>query len=142
MGDLKNLNSPDKKNQVVHSQIERNKYASNYEKYRTRYFFLPYRIVVPRRYRRKFSEIEVKLKERTINDIWDMVCEMAKVTGRTPHSARHGRGKHLFRELGPTATDRMLGHKNISTAMQYARFTSKEIQEKIDNRYENKDKKG
>ncbi len=36
-----------------------------------------------------------RLSTRSINEIWNEVCKVAGVNGRTPHCARHGMGKYL-----------------------------------------------
>ena len=72
---------------------------------------------------------------KMINNIWQQVCEMAGVKGKTPHSARHAMGKHIIEKTGNiAAVQRQLGHKNAVYSMQYARITAKELKEVIEDR--------
>jgi integrase len=76
-----------------------------------------------------------RLSVRTVNVIWDEVCEAAGVEGRTPHSARHAMGKHIIEKTGNiAAVQRQLGHKNAVYSMQYARITKQELLDVIDDR--------
>lgn len=72
---------------------------------------------------------------RSINNVWDRVCEVAGVTGKTPHSARHAMGKHVMEKTGNiAAVQRQLGHRNAAYSMQYARVTGDEMREVLDKR--------
>ncbi|MCP9495208.1 MAG: site-specific integrase [Pyrinomonadaceae bacterium MAG19_C2-C3] len=76
-----------------------------------------------------------RLSPRTINVVWNEISRTAGVEGRTPHSARHAMGKHIIERTGNiAAVQRQLGHKNAVYSMQYARITSDEIRDVIDNR--------
>lgn len=67
--------------------------------------------------------------EKTVNCVWDEVCELAGVTGKTPHSARHAMGKHLIDKTGNiAAVQRQLGHKNVKYSAMYARITGSELE--------------
>jgi integrase len=71
----------------------------------------------------------------TINNIWNQVCEAAGVKGKTPHSARHGMGRHLIEKTGNVeAVQRQLGHKNAAYSLQYSRITQEELNEVLDDR--------
>jgi integrase len=75
------------------------------------------------------------LSVRTVNEVWDEVCKLAGVEGRTPHSARHAMGKHIIERTGNVAAvQRQLGHKNATYSMQYARITGEELRGVIDDR--------
>jgi len=68
------------------------------------------------------------LSERTINNVWDRVCEVAGVVGKTPHSARHAMGRHIMEKTGNVAAvQRQLGHRNPGYSMQYMRVTNDEL---------------
>jgi len=41
-----------------------------------------------------------RLNPKVINTVWNQVCRLADDEGRTPHSARHGVGKHLIEKTG------------------------------------------
>jgi integrase len=72
---------------------------------------------------------------RTVNEVWDEVCKLAVVEGRTPHSARHAMGKHIIERTGNVAAvQRQLGHRNAAYSMQYARITQEELRGVIDDR--------
>jgi integrase len=76
-----------------------------------------------------------RLSVRTVNEVWDEVCKLAGVEGRTPHSARHAMGKHIIERTGNiAAVQRQLGHKNATYSMQYARITGEELRGVIDDR--------
>jgi integrase len=76
-----------------------------------------------------------RLTPSLINRLWNEVCTLARVKGRTPHSARHAMGVHLVKKTGnPRTAQRQLGHKNPSTTMQYMQFTSQEMQDALDDR--------
>jgi integrase len=76
------------------------------------------------------------LSERTINNLWNQVREAAMVDAdKTPHSARHGMGKHIMEKTGNvSAIQRQLGHKNPAYSMQYARISSQELHDVLDDR--------
>jgi integrase len=68
------------------------------------------------------------LSVRAINQIWNDVCRLAGVEGKTPHSARHAMGKHIMEKTGNVAAvQRQLGHRNAAYSMQYARITAEEL---------------
>ena len=70
-----------------------------------------------------------------INEIWNEVCQIAGVEGKTPHSARHAMGKHIMEKTGNVAAvQRQLGHKNATYSMQYARITAEELRDIINDR--------
>ena len=76
-----------------------------------------------------------RLSPSLINRLWNELCVLARVKGRTPHSARHAMGVHLVKKTGnPRTAQRQLGHKNPSTTMQYLQFSRKEMQEALDDR--------
>jgi len=76
-----------------------------------------------------------RLSAQMINSIWKDVCEVAGVTGKTPHSARHAMGRHIIEKTGNVAAvQRQLGHKNAAYSMQYARITREELQAVLDDR--------
>jgi integrase len=76
-----------------------------------------------------------RLSPTLINRIWNEIAVLARVKGRTPHSARHAMGVHLVKKTGnPRTAQRQLGHKNPSTTMQYMQFTRKEMQDALDER--------
>jgi len=75
------------------------------------------------------------LSVRAINLIWDEVCRLAGVEGKTPHSARHAMGRHIMERTGNVAAvQRQLGHRNATYSMQYARITADELRDVLDNR--------
>lgn len=41
-----------------------------------------------------------KFTPDAVNHIWNQVCTVASVSGKTPHSARHGMGKHIMEKTG------------------------------------------
>ena len=60
---------------------------------------------------------------------------MAKIKGKTPHSARHAMGKDIIDKTGNVAAvQRQLGHKNAVYSMQYARISDKELEDVLDER--------
>jgi integrase len=70
-----------------------------------------------------------------VNTIWNAVCRMAQVQGRTPHSARHAMGKHIMdKTRNIVAVQRQLGHRQAAYAMQYARVTAGELAQVLDDR--------
>ena len=76
-----------------------------------------------------------RLSPNAVNDIWRLVCKRAEVHGKTPHSARHGMGRHLIEKTGNIeAVQRQLGHKNAAYSLQYSRITKEELNEVLNNR--------
>jgi len=76
-----------------------------------------------------------RLSPVVINTIWNEVCRMAGVKGKTPHSARHAMGRHVMEKTGNVAAvQRQLGHKNAAYSLQYARITDEELQAVLDDR--------
>ena len=76
-----------------------------------------------------------RLSAWMINQIWNKACEMAGVSDKTPHSARHAMGRHIIEKTGNVAAvQRQLGHKNAAYSMQYARITSDELNMVLDER--------
>ncbi len=70
-----------------------------------------------------------------INQIWKKACEMAGVSDKTPHSARHAMGRHIIEKTGNVAgVQRQLGHKNAAYSLQYARITRDELNTVLDDR--------
>ncbi len=64
--------------------------------------------------------------------IWDELCRLAGIRGRSPHSARHGMGNKLQKKTGNiAAVQRQLGHKNATYSMQYSRPSFDEMEEAI-----------
>ncbi len=76
-----------------------------------------------------------RLAALAVNDIWNTVCRVAGVHGRTPHSARHAMGKYLVEKTGNiAAVQKQLGHKQAVYSMQYARITAEELGRVLDGR--------
>jgi len=76
-----------------------------------------------------------RLNPVNINAIWNETCALARVKGRTPHSARHAMGRHIMEKTGNVAAvQRQLGHKNAAYSLQYARITEQELNQVIDER--------
>jgi integrase len=76
-----------------------------------------------------------RLAVLAVNDIWKTVCHTADVQGKTPHSARHAMGKHIIAKTGNiAAVQRQLGHRHAAYAMQYARVTTEELGNVLDER--------
>jgi integrase len=70
-----------------------------------------------------------------VNTIWNAVCRVAQVEGRTPHSARHAMGKHIMdKTKNIAAVQRQLGHRQAAYAMQYARVTTAELGQVLEDR--------
>jgi site-specific recombinase XerD len=70
-----------------------------------------------------------------INAIWNDVCQLAHVKGKTPHSARHAMGRHIMEKTGNVAAvQRQLGHKNAAYSLQYSRITEDELNDVVDDR--------
>jgi integrase len=69
------------------------------------------------------------------NAVWNAVCRVAQVQGRTPHSARHAMGKHIIAKTGNiAAVQKQLGHRQPAYSMQYARITAEELGQVLDER--------
>jgi integrase len=76
-----------------------------------------------------------RLAVLTVNAVWNSVCRLAGVQGRTPHSARHAMGKHIMAKTGNiAAVQKQLGHRQAAYAMQYARVTADELGRVLDER--------
>jgi len=76
-----------------------------------------------------------RLSPKVINTVWNEVCELAQVKGRTPHDARHAMGKHLIEKTGNiAAVQRQLGHTNAAYSIQYARITDEELGNALEDR--------
>jgi len=76
-----------------------------------------------------------RLTAIVINQIWDDVCKVADVKGKTPHSARHAMGRYIIEKTGNVAAvQRQLGHKNAAYSLQYARITDEELNVVLDGR--------
>ena len=76
-----------------------------------------------------------RLSPVVINTIWNEVCKLAQVKGKTPHSARHAMGRHVMEKTGNVAAvQRQLGHKNAAYSLQYARITDEELLAVMDDR--------
>lgn len=75
------------------------------------------------------------LNPNAINEIWDHICEKARVINRTPHSARHAMGRHIIAKTGNiAAVQRQLGHKNAAYSIQYSRVTKEEMDSVLNDR--------
>jgi len=69
-----------------------------------------------------------RLTVKVINDVWNDVCKVAGIEGKTPHSARHAMGRYIIEKTGNVAAvQRQLGHKNAAYSMQYSRITDEEL---------------
>ena len=78
-----------------------------------------------------------RLAPTVINTIWNEVCKLANLKGKTPHSARHAMGRHLMKKTGnAAAVQRQLGHSHVAFSLQYARITDEELQRLLDERSE------
>ena len=76
-----------------------------------------------------------RLNPRVINTVFNAVCSLAGVEGRTPHDARHAMGRHLIEKTtNIAAVQRQLGHTNAAYSIQYARVTDQELAEALDDR--------
>lgn len=77
-----------------------------------------------------------RLSTRIINYIWNDVCHIAGVQGRTPHSARHAMGRWIMSKTNGNvaAVQRQLGHRNASYSMLYSRITKEELNTVLDDR--------
>jgi integrase len=70
-----------------------------------------------------------------VSTVWNAVCRVAQVQGRTPHSARHAMGKHIIAKTGNiAAVQQQLGHRQAAYAMQYARTTTEALGRILDER--------
>ena len=75
------------------------------------YLFLPYISA---------KSVPGKLTISLINKIWNNVCKIAGIEGKTPHSARHAMGKYIMETTGnPKAVQAQLGHSSMSYSYQY-----------------------
>ena len=76
-----------------------------------------------------------RLTPLVVNQVWNEVCTLAQVSGKTPHSARHAMGKHIIEKTGNiAAVQRQLGHRNVAYSVQYARVSNKELRDVLNNR--------
>jgi integrase/recombinase XerC len=76
-----------------------------------------------------------RLTVGVVNTVWNAVCRVAQVQGRTPHSARHAVGKHIIAKTGNiAAVQQQLGHRQAAYAMQYARATTEALAQVLDDR--------
>lgn len=76
-----------------------------------------------------------RLSLRAVNRLWNEVCRVAGVTGKTPHSARHAMGRHIVEKTGNVAAvQRQLGHRNARYSMQYMRITAEELRAVLNDR--------
>jgi integrase len=76
-----------------------------------------------------------RLTVGVVNTVWNAVCRVAQVQGRTPHSARHAMGKHIMAKTGNVAAiQRQLDHRQAAYAMQYARVTAAELDQLLEDR--------
>src|SRR5262249_12407776 len=76
-----------------------------------------------------------RLTVGVVNTVWNAVCRVAQVQGRTPHSARHAMGKHIIAKTGNiAAVQQQLGHRQAAYAMQYARTTTEALAQVLDDR--------
>jgi integrase len=76
-----------------------------------------------------------RLAPLAVNEIWNAVCRLAQVSGKTPHSARHAMGKHIIEKTGNiAAVQKQLGHRQPAYSMQYARITAEELSRVLDER--------
>ena len=76
-----------------------------------------------------------RLTVKVVNDVWNDVCKVAGIEGRTPHSARHAMGRYIIEKTGNVAAvQRQLGHKNAAYSMQYSRITDEELNGILDGR--------
>ena len=76
-----------------------------------------------------------RLTVKVVNDVWNDVCKVAGIEGRTPHSARHAMGRYIIEKTGNVAAvQRQLGHKNAAYSMQYSRITDEELNVILDDR--------
>ncbi len=70
-----------------------------------------------------------------VNQVWNHVCAIAQVSGRTPHAARHAMGRHIIDKTGNiAAVQRQLGHRNVAYSVQYARVSNKEMRDVLNDR--------
>jgi integrase len=76
-----------------------------------------------------------RLTPKVINTVWNEACRLARIRGKTPHSARHAMGRHIMKKTGnAAAVQRQLGHSNVAYSLQYARITDEELQDLLDER--------
>lgn len=76
-----------------------------------------------------------RLAVRVVNEVWNEVCRIACVEGKSPHAARHAMGRFIMERTGNiAAVQRQLGHKNAAYSLQYARITADELCSALDER--------
>ena len=76
-----------------------------------------------------------RLAPLVVNQIWNEVCAVARVTGKSPHAARHAMGRHIIDKTGNiAAVQRQLGHRNVAYSVQYARVSNKEMLDVLNDR--------
>jgi site-specific recombinase XerD len=76
-----------------------------------------------------------RLTPLVINQEWEEVCNMANISHKTPHAARHAMGRHIIDKTGNiAAVQRQLGHRNVAYSVQYARVSNKEMLDVLNNR--------
>jgi integrase len=76
-----------------------------------------------------------RLTPLVVNQVWNKVCGIAQVSGKTPHAARHAMGRHIIDKTGNiAAVQRQLGHRNVAYSVQYARVSNKEMRDVLNNR--------
>ena len=76
-----------------------------------------------------------RLTPLVVNQVWNEVCAIARVTGKSPHAARHAMGRHIIDKTGNiAAVQRQLGHRNVAYSVQYARVSNKEMLDVLNDR--------
>lgn len=76
-----------------------------------------------------------RLAVRVVNEVWNEVCRVAGVEGKSPHAARHAMGRFIMDKTGNVAAvQRQLGHRNAAYSLQYARITADELRNALDER--------
>lgn len=74
-----------------------------------------------------------QLSAKTINKIWNRVCALAGVAGKTVHGARHHVGKKILKNTGSVrAVQEQLGHRSTATSYLYTRPTPEELLNALD----------
>ena len=74
-----------------------------------------------------------RLNPKTINAIFNEVTAFAGLKGKSPHDARHTMGRKIMEaKKNAAAVARQLNHSNLSFSAQYARVTSAELLDVID----------
>ena len=111
--------------EAIKDYLEKEREVDN-KKWQSPALFLPARNV---------ARASGQLSARTISAVWDEVCELAQIKGKSPPSARHAMGKHIIEKTGNVAAvQRQLGHKNAVYSMQYARISDKALEDVLDER--------